>query len=73
MLLKLFSKIILTGKITGIQKILRKTLFVANNINKHKFGQVSYISVPGAEHNYPGNLKELSLTIRNYIQKSWKK
>ena len=34
MLLKLFSKIILTGKITGIQKILRKTLFVANNINK---------------------------------------
>lgn len=34
MLLKLFSKIILTGKITGIHKILRKTLFVANNINK---------------------------------------
>ena len=58
-------------KDTTINQEALKTL--ANNINKHKFGQVSYISVPGAEHNYPGKLKELSLTIRNYIQKSWKK
>lgn len=46
---------------------------LANNINKQKFGQIHYISVPNAPHNYEGKLKELFETINKYIDKNLKK
>ena len=46
---------------------------LANSVNKQHFGQIEYISVPQAPHNYEGKLKELFTTVTSYIKKNLNK
>ena len=69
-----FSPAPCDGAIIGAQNdsiILEDSLkSLANSINKQHFGQIKYISVPQAPHNYEGKLKELFSTLISYIEKN---
>ena len=43
---------------------------LAHSVNRQHFGQIQYISVPHAPHNYEGKLKELFTTLTSYIAKN---
>ena len=72
-----FSPAPCDGAIIGAQNdstITEESLkSLASTVNKQHFGQIQYISVPRAPHNYDGKLKELFTTITSYIEKNIKK